>query len=247
MKEHFDLYEVGGHVRDSLLGIESKDIDFVAVPNETLLNLHSDAQKMFECLIDYLKQEKYDLFLIKDDCYTIRAMFPKGHQYTGVADFVMARKEVGYIKGTRQPIIEPGTLYDDLSRRESTLNALAKDKDGTIIDFFNGIQDLKDKILRTPLDPIVTFDDDPLRLLRAIRFKITKGFDFVSEIHTILETYDYETKMGVVSGERIYDELMKCFKFDVLSTLKVLEEYPRLRDYIFTKTKLWLKPTFEKK
>ena len=97
---------------------------------------------------------------------------PEGYKYQGVADFVMARKEVGYIPNTRTPIVEPGNLYDDLSRRDFTVNALAKDPDtGEIIDYFGGLEDIKKKLLRTPLPP---FDDDPLRILRGIRFSITK-------------------------------------------------------------------------
>ncbi len=234
-------YLVGGAVRDELLGVKSKDLDYVFVFDN--IPEGTTSIQCFEEMTNII-QEKGVIFLSIPSCFTIRY---KDKTTKEVKDVVLARKEVGYVKGTRQPIIEPGTLYDDLIRRDYSLNALAKDNDGNIIDFFNGIDDLKNKLLRTPLDPIITFDDDPLRLLRAIRFKITKGFNFVSEIHTILGTYDYETKMGVVSDERIYDELMKCFKFDVLSTLQVLEKYPRLRDYIFTKTKLWLKPTFEKK
>ncbi|TDI23055.1 CCA tRNA nucleotidyltransferase, partial [Acinetobacter baumannii] len=72
-------------------------------------------------------------------------------KYTGVADFVMARKEIGYVEGTRTPIVKPGTLYDDLERRDFTLNAMARDSDGTIIDYFNGLDDLKKGYLRTPL------------------------------------------------------------------------------------------------
>jgi tRNA nucleotidyltransferase/poly(A) polymerase len=245
MEKLFTFYEVGGKVRDEILGLESKDIDYVAVPNDKLLQDFDTAESMFSMLETYLRDEKFEIFLVTPDCFTIRAKFPKDHKYSGVADFVMSRKEVGYIPGTRTPIVKPGTLYDDLERRDATLNALAKDENGTIIDYFNGLTHLKYGILRTPLDPIKTFDDDSLRIIRFIRFSITKGFTIPDDIQKVICEYDYNNKMGVVSTERIREELLKCFKFDTLKTLRTLNEYSGLRDYIFKNNLLWLKPTME--
>jgi tRNA nucleotidyltransferase/poly(A) polymerase len=241
----FTFYEVGGKVRDEILGLQSKDVDYVAVPNDALLEKYQDAYEMFVILETFLTNEKFEIFLSTPDCFTIRAKFPKDHKYQGVADFVMARKEIGYVPNTRTPIVKPGTLYDDLERRDFTLNALAKDEDGTIIDHFNGLEDLKNGVLRTPLPTKVTFNDDPLRILRAIRFSITKGFTIPGTMAITMESYNYEDKMGVVSLERIREELFKCFKHDTIQTLRVLNEFPTLRDYIFKNNILWLKPTME--
>jgi tRNA nucleotidyltransferase/poly(A) polymerase len=241
----FKFYEVGGKVRDEILGLQSKDVDYVAVPNEALLEKYSEAHEMFVVLENYLLGQGFEIFLSTPNCYTIRAKFPKEHQYEGVADFVMARKEICYVTGTRTPIVKPGTLYDDLERRDFTLNALAKDDDGTIIDFFGGMEDLKEGILKTPLDCSVTFNDDPLRILRAIRFSITKGFEIPTQMDLTISLYNYEEKMSVISTERIREELFKCFKHDTLKTLKVLSEYPLLNTYIFRNNVLWLKPTTE--
>lgn len=241
----FKFYEVGGKVRDEILGLESKDVDYVAVPGESLLNEVDSAQSMFDILEGYLKTEGFEIFLVTAECFTIRAKFPKDHKYSGVADFVMARKEIGYIPGTRQPIVKPGTLYDDLERRDFTLNALAKDDDGTIIDFFDGMTDLKKGLLRTPLPCEETFHDDPLRILRAIRFSITKGFTIPDEMAEVIAHYDFEVHMAVVSEERIREELLKCFKHDTAGTLKKLWQFPFLMDYVF-RTNIWLKPTVEK-
>ena len=245
MENMFKFYEVGGKVRDEILGLESKDVDYVAVPNDKLLQDFDTAESMFSMLEQYLKDEKFEIFLVTPDCFTIRAKFPKDHRYSGVADFVMARKEVGYVPGPRTPIVKPGTLYDDLERRDFTLNALAKDEDGTIIDFFNGLDHLRFKILITPLDANVTFNDDPLRLLRALRFSITKDFRMCDDIWNELNNFDYDEKMSVVSTERIREELFKCFKHDTLKTLDKLNEFKYLRDYIFKNNLLWLKPTME--
>jgi tRNA nucleotidyltransferase/poly(A) polymerase len=243
----FTFYEVGGKVRDEILGLVSKDVDYVAVPTQSLLDLYTEAEDMFTVLSYFLRSEKFEIFLETPSCFTIRARFPEGHRYQGVADFVMARKEIGYISGTRTPIVKPGTLYDDLERRDFTLNALAKDGDGNIIDYFKGLEDLKRGYLRTPLPCTDTFDDDPLRILRAIRFCITKGFWIGPAMDGIMQDYDYESKMGVVSTERIREELFKCFKHDTIKTLKTLHEYPALRNYIFRNNTLWLKPTIENK
>jgi poly(A) polymerase len=242
----FKIYQVGGSVRDEILGVKSKDIDFVAVPSEELISKYSEASDMFSVLVSYLKSEGYELFLITENCFTIRGKFPKNNPNEGlVADFVMSRRETGYIPNTRTPIIKPGTLFDDLQRRDFTLNALAKDDDGTIIDYFGGIKDLDDKILRTPLSPIKTFDDDGLRIIRCVRFSITKGFSIPYDITNIIKEYDYETKMRVVSIERIREELFKCFKFDTIKTIEILQKYPKLFNYIFKDNVLWLKPTME--
>lgn len=245
MEDFFCFYEVGGRIRDELLGLQSKDVDYVAVPNDSLLKQNLNVEQMFEVLVSYLKNEKFEIFLITNDCFTIRAKFPTGHKHKGVADFVMARKECGYIPGTRKPINKPGSLYDDLSRRDATVNAMAKGDDDEIIDYFNGIEDLKNRILRTPLDPIITFNDDPLRILRFARFSITKDLVICDEADKCILDYDYDNLMYVVSEERIREELYKCFKHDTLKTIELLNKYHRLRDYIFKKTTLWLKPTNE--
>lgn len=241
----FTMFEVGGKVRDEILGLQSKDVDYVAVPSDILLDKYKSAHEMFVILETYLTNEKFEIFLSTPDCFTVRAKFPKDHKYQGVADFVMARKEIGYVEGSRTPIVVPGTLYDDLERRDFTLNALAKDEDGKIIDFFNGRKDLEDGVLRTPLDTDITFNDDPLRVLRAIRFAITKGFS-LKLLDYYINNYNYENKMKVVSSERIREELYKCFKHDTMDTLDTLNDYPTLKRYIFENKLMWLKPTMEK-
>ena len=240
----FKFYEVGGKVRDEILGLQSKDVDYVAVPNDTLLGRYKTAHEMFVVLETYLTNDKFDIFLSTPDCFTVRAKFPKDHKYQGVADFVMARKEIGYVEGTRTPIVVPGTLKDDLERRDFTVNAMAKGDDGEIIDLFGGMKDLDKMVLTTPLPTKQTFDDDPLRILRAIRFAITKGFS-LRHLDYYINNYDYENKMKVVSSERIREELYKYFKHDTMDTLDTLNDYPRLKRYIFENKLMWLKPTME--
>lgn len=245
----FKFYEVGGKVRDEILGLQSKDVDYVAVPDEKLLLTHYSAPDMFAVLENYLKEEGFEIFLVTEDCFTIRAKFPKNHKYEGVADFVMARKEIGYFKGTRQPIVLPGTLYDDLERRDFTLNALAKDEDGKIIDYFNGLKALECGVLITPLLAEQTMLDDPLRLLRAFRFSITKGFTISTPIMLTCSMDSVIEKLEqVVSQERIRDEVFKMMKHDTLKTLELFEKIrtlnPKLLEIMFGRG-MWLKPTTE--
>jgi poly(A) polymerase len=240
----FKFYEIGGCVRDEILGVKSKDIDYVAVPDLDKITHFADMEKVFDLFTQDIKLRGFEIYLITPRAYTIRAKMPAG---AITADFVLARKELGYEKGTRQPIVVPGTLRDDQERRDFTVNSIAKDcLTGEYIDPFGGIEDIKNKRLVTPIKGDITFSDDPLRLLRAIRFAITKDFVITPPIVQQLLYFDYDTKFSVVSEERIREELYKCFKFNTLKTLQYLGSYINLRDYIFKRTNLWLKPTNEK-
>jgi tRNA nucleotidyltransferase/poly(A) polymerase len=242
-----EIFKVGGCVRDEIIGIDSKDIDFTFVLDRTDITVEEGFQKMTE----WMEAEGYKIFLSTPDCFTIRAKFPDSSINKGmVADFVMARKEVGYKPGTRQPILEIGTLEDDLLRRDFTLNALAVDFDGNLIDLFEGKADLERKLLRTPLPAAQTMMDDPLRILRALRFSITKGFDIDQSIFDAMAQPEILEKLKTtVSVERIRDEVFKMMKHDTIASIKLLTEVdskliPGFFELVFSKG-LWLKPTFE--
>lgn len=241
------IVEVGGCVRDSLLGLTSKDIDFTFV----LDDLSRDVTEGFTEMRTWMEKHGYEIFLATEEMFTIRAKFPKDHPNAGlVADFVMARRENGYIPGTRRPLLTLGTLEDDLIRRDFTLNAMARELDGTIIDLFGGKEDLAAGILRTPRDPNITLTDDPLRLLRALRFSVTKGFMIHEDIWEAVSTNpEILEKMGsVVSGQRIREELMRMMKHDTLATIDILNQtesrLPGFMKLVFSGG-MWLKPTFE--
>ena len=241
------IFRVGGCIRDGILGINSKDIDFTFV----LDNLDQTVEEGFLQMEQWMKDGGFEIFLSTPDMFTIRGKFPKDHVHAGlVADFVMARKEIGYIEGTRRPILALGNLEDDLVRRDFTVNALAEDIHGNIIDLFNGREDLANGLLRTPLDPMVTFMDDPLRLLRALRFTITKDFQMNSDIWEAMKQPALLSKLELtVSGERIREEIMKMMAKDTPRSFRLLADVdqaiPGFLDLIFKKG-LWLKPTFEK-
>ena len=241
------IFKVGGCIRDKFLGIDSKDIDFTFVCEES-----QTVEQGWSEMRSWMLERGFEIFLETEDCFTIRAKFPKDHQFSGlVADFVMARKEVGYVEGTRRPILELGTLEDDLLRRDFTLNALAEDIDGNIIDLFGGIEDLKIGVLRTPMDAMVTMMDDPLRILRALRFTITKDFAMSDDIWEAMKQPNILKKLEqTVSGQRIREEIDKMMRFDTVRSFRLLmdvdEIIPGFLELIF-KDGMWLKPTFEKK
>jgi tRNA nucleotidyltransferase/poly(A) polymerase len=240
------LFKVGGCVRDGILGIDSKDIDFTFV----LDNLEQTVEQGFKDMEKWMTDRNFQIFLSTPDMFTVRAKFPKGDVNEGlVADFVMARKEIGYKPGTRQPILVLGTLEDDLIRRDFTLNAMAIAEDGTLIDLFKGAEDLDSKILRTPLPASQTMMDDPLRFLRALRFSITKGFTIHEDIFKAMEQPAILEKLEkVVSAERIRDEVFKMMKADTVKTLELFRQVedilPGFTALVFGRG-LWLKPTFE--
>ena len=193
----YECYVVGGFVRDRLLNRDNDDIDVVVVGKGIV---------MAKAYVDYLRDKgikaKYSLF---ENFGTAQV---KAHDME--IEFVGARKE-SYERGSRKPIVEEGTLCDDQLRRDFTINAMAiclnKDRFGELVDPFNGVDDLEKKIIRTPVNPDITFSDDPLRQLRAIRFAAKLGF-FIDE-NTLEGIKRNAYRLSIISEERISTELLK--------------------------------------
>ncbi len=188
-----EAYVVGGYVRDKLLGKEVTDIDIVVVGN--------GIEFAEEVAVTY-RQKKivtYEKFGT--------AMLPTEQ---GKIEFVGARKE-RYDRSSRNPLVDVGTLEEDLSRRDFTINAMAisinKQHWGELRDPYDGRADLAARRIRTPLDPAATFDDDPLRIMRAIRFASQLGFTI--DDRTIAAIPPMKERLSIISQERITDELMK--------------------------------------
>ena len=221
-------YKVGGCVRDTILGLKSKDIDFCCEC--------SSFEKMREDIV----ARGGVIFLEKPEYLTIRAKL-NGE----AADFVVCRSDSSYHDGRRPDFTSIGSLALDLARRDFTMNAIAEDENGELIDPFNGIDDIKAKIIRCVGDTGDRLTEDALRMLRAIRFSITKGFQIHEDIIHFIQC-GYSLLLNI-SEDRIRDEIEKCLRFDTLKTLKTLEFFDGVRDLIFTNTKIWLKPTSEDK
>lgn len=190
-----ESYVVGGFVRDYILGRNSKkDIDIVAVGSGIEL-----AEKVADKIINKPKVQIFKNYGT--------AML----RYKDVdVEFVGARKE-SYNKLSRNPIVENGTLTDDQNRRDFTINAMAISLNiesfGDLVDPFNGISDLEKKIIKTPLNPDVTFSDDPLRMLRAIRFAAELEFEI--EKNSFESIIKNANRIKIISGERVVDEINK--------------------------------------
>lgn len=196
-------YIIGGYVRDIFLKRESKDIDIVTL---------GSGIELATALTEKLGKKAY-LSVFKN--FGTAQVKYKNLE----VEFVGARKE-SYNRDSRKPIVENGTLTDDQNRRDFTINALAiclnQSHFGELTDPFGGINDLKDKIIRTPLDPDITFSDDPLRMMRAIRFATQLGFTI--ENNTFQAISRNKERIHIISKERIIDELNKIISSEHPST-----------------------------
>lgn len=198
----YQTYVIGGYVRDILLKRESHDIDIVTVGSGIAL-----AKKVAEKIHGKKDVKFYGHF-------GTAMINVGGHEI----EFVGARKE-SYSPDSRKPVCENGTLEDDQNRRDFTINALAislnEDTFGELVDPFNGVQDLENKIIRTPLDPDVTYSDDPLRMMRAIRF--------ATQLHFRIDDESFESirrnvqRIKIISMERVTEEMNKILMSSVPS------------------------------
>ncbi len=193
-QEEKDVYLVGGFVRDLLMGKNSKDIDVVVVGDGIPF-----AEKVAEKLGPDSRLAVFKNFMtanIKTKHYEV--------------EFVGARQE-SYRRDSRKPIVEAGSLGDDLRRRDLTINALAigvhQHSYGELVDYFNGVNDLENRIIRTPLEPHRTFDDDPLRMIRAIRFACQLSFRIDPDTFEAIKAN--KERIAIVSQERVTEELEK--------------------------------------
>ena len=187
-------YVIGGYVRDLLIGRSSKDIDIVVVGNGIDLARKVAARIDKNLQVSVFKNFGTAMFRYGDDDI----------------EFVGARRE-SYNRNSRKPIVENGTLHDDQQRRDFTINAMAislkRENYGVLIDPFGGLEDMEQLIIRTPLNPDITFSDDPLRMIRAIRFATQLGYTIANE--TFNAIVRNRERIHIISKERINDELNK--------------------------------------
>ena len=190
-----DAYVIGGFVRDIYLNRPSKDIDVVTI---------GKGIELAELVYKTIGADKARLSVFKN--FGTAQVKTEGMEI----EFVGARKE-SYDRNSRKPVVENGTLEDDQNRRDFTMNAMAiglsRSNFGVLLDPFNGLQDIEQKIIRTPLDPEITYSDDPLRMMRAIRFATQLNFTIEPEsLDAIVRTKE---RIAIISKERITDELNK--------------------------------------
>lgn len=217
-RENFQAFVIGGYVRDLLLKRVSKDIDIVVLGNGI-----EAAEKTAKKLKNTSKVSVFKRFGT--------AMF----KYKGLEiEFVGARKE-SYSPDSRKPAVENGSLSDDQNRRDFTINALAlslnKENFGELIDPFQGTEDIGDGIIRTPLEPGITFSDDPLRMMRALRFAAQLNFKIEEKTEQAIR--ENRERIKIVSEERITAEINKIILSDKPSVGFKLADKTGLLEYIF--------------
>lgn len=189
-----ECYVVGGFVRDIIIGRPSKDIDFVTVGSGIELAQAVSAR------------------IGKDSRLAVYRNYGTAQLHRGPLEleFVGARRE-SYSRKSRNPIVEDGTLDDDLARRDFTINALAicinAGRYGEVIDKYEGLKHIEERIIRTPLDPDITFSDDPLRMLRAIRFATQLNFSIAPDTFEAIRRN--AARIEIITAERVKDELFK--------------------------------------
>jgi poly(A) polymerase len=213
-----EVYVIGGYVRDLLLHRPSKDLDIMTVGDGIVL-----AEKVAHAL------------KLKSQVSVFRNFGTAMFRYRNLeVEFVGARKE-SYTSDSRKPFVETGTLEDDQKRRDFTINALAVclngQNFGDLLDPFDGVGDLRRKLIRTPLDPAITFSDDPLRMMRGIRFAAQLGF--IVQDETLQAIAANKERIKIISGERIAEELNKIILSPQPSLGFILLEETGLLEIIF--------------
>ena len=203
----YAVFIVGGFIRDLILKREKNEIDFLVV---------GDGVAYAELIAKKLGIKKIDIFRNFGTAHI------KYRDYD--LEFVGARKE-SYRKESRKPEIIAGTFEEDISRRDFTINTLAvsisRKGFGTLVDEYNGLEDIKNRLIRTPLDPLKTFDDDPLRILRAFRF--ASQLEFRVDESIMQAAGEMKDRLNIVSQERVTDEFLKILASPKPSTgLKLL-------------------------
>lgn len=212
-----ETYVVGGYARDLVLNRSSKDIDFTCVGSG--IELAQEVARQFDYHVPLSVFKNFGTAMLKLDEYEL--------------EFVGARKE-SYRSDSRKPVVEDGTLEEDLERRDFTINAMAISLNaanyGDLLDPFDGQKDIKRKLIRTPLEPNITFSDDPLRMLRAVRFAAQLNFDIDAD--TFFAVSENADRLKIISAERIIDELNKIiatpkpsYGFKLLFAGKLLHQF----------------------
>lgn len=239
MTNDVKLYLVGGAVREIVRGHEDKikDWDFAV-----------EAQS-FDHMRDWMVANGFEIFVETPQYMTIRARTPKdGFTFAGrdmagkTFDFALCRTESGYTDGRRPDSVQPATIESDLSRRDFTMNAMAMDVDGNLLDPHNGQIDIDFKVIDSVGDHMDRITEDHLRMLRAVRFAVQLDFVLAHDMFQMFQYEDMGHLLRKVEVNRVSDELYKALKINTPYTLYFLETFG-WTNHVFGHNGLWLMPT----
>ncbi len=229
-----EIFEVGGCVRDKIMGKTPKDIDFSVVADS------------FDDVLEIVQAEGMKIVQIKREFGTVIAVARKPFRgHTGGLDFVWARIDGPSSDGRRPDWTRPGTLMDDLSRRDFTMNAIAETESGIRIDPFGGCDDISSGLIRCVGKAEERLWEDALRGLRALRFMLTKGFDLDPAIVNVLESDWFPPLLASVSKERQREEMEKMFSTDSFQSMMLMADFPAVAKIVFSDG-LRLSPTMKR-
>lgn len=237
------LFEVGGSIRDEMMGISNPpDRDFCA------------EAPSWDALLEWCNENMQKVFLVTPEFLTVRGMMPNG---TAI-DVVMCRADGPSSDGRHPDHVTPGSLFDDLARRDFTVNAMAREVDpatlepiGDVIDPFRGLEDLQTRTLRCVGNTTARLNEDFLRILRAARFCITKDMGPSVDLQIELRNDKiWRSMMDTVSLERVREEMQKMFKHHAVDAIRFLSmrcAHAALDETLGADSSIWLKPTLEKR
>ncbi len=215
------MFLVGGMVRDQLLNRPSKDADFAV------------EAKDFDAMVAALSSDGFKIFQARPEYGTVRAQFPEKDKRRSTfgnvkdVDFVLCRRDGFYTDGRRPESVAPGTLADDLARRDFTINAMALAEDGSLIDPHFGQVDIQQRVIRCVGDPQERIEEDFLRAVRAVRFAVTLGFTVGAALMAVLRSDTVVAGVEAIPHERRRDELTKMFTHGSLETIEALTSVSR--------------------
>lgn len=220
-----EIFEVGGCVRDSIMGRTSKDVDYTVVGFDT-----------FDEMVEWVGTQG-EIFVTTPETFTARARVGKD-----VFDYVWARKEGPYSDGRHPDWVERGTLRDDLERRDFTINAIARAANGTIIDPLGGRGDIARGLIRAVGNPRDRFTEDALRIARGVRFAVRFNFRIADDTATAMMAMGHRLRERKLR-DRVREEMAMSFKENTIGTFRLLERL-MLTEHVFCDG-MWAKPTTE--
>lgn len=230
MEDNIKFYLVGGSIRDEILGLIPSDIDY---------SVEAESYDQFK---NYLINHKFEIYVETPKYGSLRAKCPLTKV---VSDYTLCRKDGAYSDYRRPDSIEVSNIFEDLSRRDFTMNAIAK-INNTYIDPFDGMADINKKLIKCVGSPFKKLTEDPLRGLRALRFSITKNFNINLDILEIINTETFISNFKTLAKEIIQTELHKMFQFNTIKTIKLLSSLSNEFLEVLL-PEIWLLPTLKKK